>query len=216
MSVSDDLDLIDRSIRQLQIEWDKFFSGVEKKPPNDLQTRVQTLVRKYAYTELTNNTERFRYQSLTSRLTTFSELWNKRMRAREEGREAGIHLTHQQQLQAQKVHEIYGPAPSMDELKAALGSRAASPAAHAERKPQRNEVRVADAAADKAAIRALYDQFVAARQAAGEKGAPKIESFEKLIGQQTSKIRSSTQAAAVEFRVEVKDGKASLKAKPIR
>jgi len=215
VSVSDDLDAIEKAIRQLQIEWDKFFSGVEKKPPSDLQSRLQQLVRKYAYAELTNNTERFRYQSLTSRLTTFTELWNKRMRAREEGRDAGVHLTHQQRMQAQKMHELYGPAPSVDDLAAAMGKLAGGRPSRTAERPQKSEVRVADAT-DKAAIRSLYDQFVAARQTAGESAALKIESFEKLIGQQTSKIRSSTQAAAVEFRVEVKDGKASLKAKPIK
>jgi hypothetical protein len=215
MSVSDDLDLIDRSIRQLQIEWDKFFSGVEKKPPQDLQGRVNALVRKYAYAEITNNSERFRYQSLTSRFTTYTELWNKRMRAREEGREAGVHLTHQQQLQARKMHEIYGPAPTVEELTAALGGLGPAPARPAPKKTG-NQVRVADPGKDQAAIQTLYNQFMSARQASGEQGSVKMESFAKLIQQQTTKIRSGSQASAVEFRIEVKDGKPSLKAKPIK
>ena len=32
-------------IRQIQIDWDKFFSGLEKKPPNDLKVKVEAIVR---------------------------------------------------------------------------------------------------------------------------------------------------------------------------
>src|SRR5580765_5487891 len=91
MAIEDDLDVIESMTRQLQIEWEKFFSGVEKKPPIDLKGRLEGLIRRYAYSEIRNNGERFRYQSLASRYSTFSELWNKRMRALEEGRPAGLH-----------------------------------------------------------------------------------------------------------------------------
>ena len=40
MGVTEDLDAIEKGIRQLQIEWEKFFGGVEKKPPTDLRARV--------------------------------------------------------------------------------------------------------------------------------------------------------------------------------
>ena len=35
MGVLEDLELLERSLKQLQIEWEKFFGGVEKKPPLD-------------------------------------------------------------------------------------------------------------------------------------------------------------------------------------
>ena len=47
---------------------------------------MEALVRRYANAEIRNNGERFRYQSLTARYTTFNELWQKRLRAREEGK----------------------------------------------------------------------------------------------------------------------------------
>src|SRR5262245_60103876 len=91
MAIEQDLDQIETMLRQLQIEWEKFFGGVEKKPPNDLKARLEGLIRRYAYAEIRNNGERFRYQSLSSRYNTFSELWNKRLRALEEGRPVGLH-----------------------------------------------------------------------------------------------------------------------------
>ena len=52
MGILEDLDLLERQLRQLQIEWDKFFGGAERKPPTDLRTKVEALIRSYAYTEI--------------------------------------------------------------------------------------------------------------------------------------------------------------------
>jgi hypothetical protein len=44
----------------------------------------------------------------------------------------------------------------------------------------------------------------------------KYESFQKLIGQQASRILTDKGGRAVEFRLETKDGKVSLKAKVVK
>ena len=79
MALPEDLDALERSIRQIQIEWDKFFGGIEKKPPNDMKTRLEALIRRHANAEIRNNTERFRYQTLTARYNTLNELWSKKL-----------------------------------------------------------------------------------------------------------------------------------------
>ena len=91
MPVADDLDRLNSSIRELQVKWDMYFSGVDKLPPVQFQARVEKLIRQYAFSEIPNNTERFRYQTLTARFNTFNELWQKRLRAREEGKAFGVH-----------------------------------------------------------------------------------------------------------------------------
>ena len=91
MALEDDLGLIETSMRQLQIEWDKFFGGVERKPPTDQKTRLEALLRRHANAEIRNNAERFRYQNLTARYNTMNELWTKKLRAMEEGRPLGLH-----------------------------------------------------------------------------------------------------------------------------
>jgi hypothetical protein len=159
--INDDLDILERSFRQLQIEWEKFFGGVEKKPPTDLRARVEALIKKYAYAEIRNNGERFRYQTLSTRYATFNELWNKRMRAIEEGRPMGIHGVFERKVAPPPV---YAPPPP----------------------------------------------------AAGEAAPVKFESFQKIISQQAARILTEKGAQAVDFRLETKDGKVSLKAKPVK
>lgn len=199
MAIAEDLDLIEKSIRQLQIEWEKFFGGVERKPPTELKARVEALIRRNVDAEIRNNTERFRYQSLTARYNTFNELWGKRLRALEEGRPMGIHGAH---LHAHPQPATAGTDPA--------------PRPRGEVPRRGGEVRVSDPQHDTEAVRQLYQSFVEARRQAGESAAVKFESFQKLIGQQASRILSERGASAVDFRLETRDGKVSLKAKPVR
>jgi hypothetical protein len=204
--INEDLDWFEKSIRQLQIEWDKFFGGVEKKPPTDLKTKVEIMVRKYAGTEMRNNTERFRYQTLTARYNTFNELWQKRLRALEEGRPMGVHG-----LRAQQMPPPPPPPPPPEDTPAARAARAA-----AARPTNAGEYRIHDPASDATQVRALYRQFVDERKKIGEMAAVSYQNFEKLIATQASKILTERGAAAVDFRIENKDGKVSLKAKPVK
>jgi hypothetical protein len=81
--------------------------------------------------------------------------------------------------------------------------------------PASSEYRVRDAAADVESVRALFERFAAARKETGEPPV-KYESFQKLIGTQASKILSDKGALAVNFRIETRDGKVSLKAKAVK
>ena len=190
MALEEDLSQLEAGIRQLQIEWDKFFGGVERKPPTDLKARIEAMVRKHANAEIRNNTERFRYQNLTARYNTLNELWMKKLRALEEGRPMGLH--------GSKIPPMPPPPP---------------PPAPSPRRPA--EYRVRGPEGDTEIVRQLFDQYQQARAQAGE-GAVKFESFQKVIAQQASRILSEKGGQAVEFRVETKDGKVSLKAKAVK
>lgn len=191
MAIDDDLDLIERSMRQLQIEWEKFFSGVEKRPPSELKARLEGLIRRYDPGDIRNNAARFRYQTLQARYNTFSELWSKRLRAVEEGR------------------PIAGYVPR---------TTAPSEAEPVPQAPPRTpgEYRVRDPGAGDETVRGLYQRFLEARKQTGEAVNVKFDNFQKLIAQQASRILSEKGAQAVDFRLETKDGKVSLKAKAVK
>ncbi len=201
MPLAEDLDTIERSIRRLQIEWDKFFGGLERKPPYDVRIKLEQLLRLYANSEIRNSTERFRYQSLTARYSILSELWNKRLRAKEEGRAFGAHG-----LKA----EVLPPPPPPEPV--AEAPRPGPPAARV----QETEIRVKNPERDVAAVQALYQRFLAERKRTGEMAGVKYESFQKLIGQQTQRLLAEKGGQAVDFHLETKDGRVSLKAKVVK
>ena len=196
MSLTEDLDQLATSIRQLQARWDMYFSGVEKRPPHEAHARVEKVIREYDRSVIRNNADRFRLQGLVSRFNTLNELWQKRLRAREEGRAFGLHGR----------HAAVAPAPPP------------RPEPEAPPRPggSGGEFRVGDAERDGAAVRALYDRFVEERQRTGEGAAPAYESFRELIGKQTAKILGAKGARAVDFRLDTKDGRVALKAKVVK
>lgn len=193
MALQDDLDRIDVMLRQLQVKWELFFNGAERKPPSELQTQVDTLIKRLSNGEIRNNGDRFRFQGLSSRYTTFNELWQKRLRAREEGRAYGMH--------GLKAEKLPPPPP---------------PSRHAAAAEAPREFRVSDPSRDAVAVRALYERYVEERRHTGEPGAPAFEAFQALIGKQAQKILADKGASAVDFRLETKDGKVALKAKVVK
>ena len=196
MSVADDLAQLEHSIRLLQIEWGKFFGGVEKQPPNNLKAKVEELIRKHAFGQFQNPTERFRYQTQSARYSSFSEMWNRRLRALEEGRPI---------QGARPPRTVAARPPAVGELtRSPEASRVAEP------------VRIGSSTGGDTAVRTLFERFVEARRASGDAAPVRYESFEKLINQQAARLRADKGAQAVDFRLETKDGKVSLKAKPVR
>jgi hypothetical protein len=196
VALVDDLDRIDVMLRQCQVKWDLFFTGTEKKPPTELQGQLETLIKRLNNSEIRNNGDRFRFQGLSARYSTFNELWQKKLRAREEGRAYGMHG-----LRAEKMAAVAPPRAPLD----------GGPRPEAAR-----EFRVSDPARDGAAVRALYDRYVEERRRTGEPGAPAFDAFQALIGRQAQKILADKGASAVDFRLETKDGKVSLKAKVVK
>jgi hypothetical protein len=194
VALQDDLDRVDVLMRQLQVKWEMFFNGQERKPPSELQSQLDTLIKRLNNTEIRNNGDRFRFQGLTARFTTFNELWQKKLRAREEGRLYGMHGLKAEKMAEQRV-----------------------PVGVAARQPEvPREFRVTDPSRDAEAVRALYERYVEERRQTGEAGAPAFEAFKALIGKQAQKILADKGASAVDFRLETKDGKVSLKAKVVK
>ncbi len=208
-ALEDDLSRIEEGTFKLQKDWDRFFSGQERKAPFEAKQRLDRLIRKYIGVEIRNNVERFRFQSLTARYNTLSDLWNRRLRALEEGKP----LT---SSQLSKVREVAEASPSVGAaVAAAVGAGAVAGPRSEVSVPVRSEVRLSTLREDDAGVRDLYEQFRSARASVGESEV-KFDSFKKLIAQQRARLLDEKDAVAVDFRVALKDGKVALKAKPVR
>jgi hypothetical protein len=201
-AIEEDLARIEEGTFKLQKEWDRFFSGQERKAPFESKQRLDRLVRKYIGVEIRNNVERFRFQSLTARYNTLSDLWNRRLRAIEEGR-------HPSSMQLKQVREAEEKLAARDESPSPLAARNGNGSA------ARSEIRLSTLREDDAGIRDLYEQFKTARASVGE-AEVRFESFRKLISQQRARLLDEKDAVAVDFRIAVQDGKVALKAKPVR
>jgi len=102
MTIEEELDLLTDEIRRLKVEYEIFFNGGAKKPPVDRRSRVESLLKKYSDTQKLNSHQRFRYNTLASRFSVFSDLWRNRMRAREEGTDRHIHVDETEEVRPQR------------------------------------------------------------------------------------------------------------------
>ena len=206
-ALEEDLEKIDEGIFKLQKEWDRFFSGQERKAPFEARQRLDRLVRRYVGVEIRNNIERFRFQSLTAKYNTLSDLWNRKLRAIEEGRPlSSVQLKHVREAAAEALDPASASAPAHPPA----GSRSMETPG-----PTLAEVRLSTLRDDDQGVKTLYEQFKAARASVGESEV-KFESFRKLIAQQRTRLLEEKDAVAVDFRVALQDGKVALKAKPVR
>ncbi len=81
-----DLGMFERDIRQLKIEYEQYFGGGKKKPPTEIEWRLETLMKRYSDRGADMNYgQRFRYGNLVQMYSKFRDIFRKRMKAKEEG-----------------------------------------------------------------------------------------------------------------------------------
>lgn len=86
MSYEEALDRLAADIDQLRIDFERFFQGALAIPPEELRTQIQLRFRRLRTVNLQSAAENFRLSGLEARYNTYNELFNRRLRAHEEGR----------------------------------------------------------------------------------------------------------------------------------
>src|SRR5262245_36512643 len=77
---------LEAEIKRLEVEYNMFFAGRLPRLPWETRARVEQLVKRYDRMNLSNTAQRFRFGSVQARFMSFCELWERNMRAKEEGR----------------------------------------------------------------------------------------------------------------------------------
>jgi len=86
-TIDEDLGQIEKDIRQLKIEYDQYFGGGRKRPPTDIEWRIDLLVKRYNERsgEL-KSAQRFRFNNLTQTYAKYKDIFRKKAAMKEEGR----------------------------------------------------------------------------------------------------------------------------------
>ena len=193
----EDLNQLEKDIRQLKIEYEQYFGGGRSRPPADTEWRVELMVKKYSEKgSRLNAAQRFRFSSLTQTYAKYREIFRKRLKQREEG----------------TVTRHYGAAAREIEAKRRVHEKHERP--HAGVVSSVNFNPVSDSARDLQKAHKLYEVFKDAKEKAGESIKNlNLDSFENFLSQKTRELRAGNAKADVEFAVEVEDGRVKLKAR---
>jgi hypothetical protein len=201
VTIDEELSVLDDHLRRLKVEYDIFFGGGSKKPPAEIEWRVQSLLKKFSDGHKLNFAQRFRFNSMQQRYALFSALWQQKLKIKEEGyRRPQDAMLGIQGMRAEEQHAA----------EAALKHHHASRSA--EDQPFSMDCSDADSEPDK--VEALFQALTQARTRAGDNNAGSMTSFKNFVRQKTAQLRKEYGCPAVEYSVEVKDGQVKLKAKP--
>ena len=195
-TVDEDLNQLEKDIRQLKIEYEQYFGGGKKRPPSELEWRIDTLLKRYSdRSAQMKYSQRFRYSNLTQMYSKFREMFRKRMKQKEEG----------------TVQRHFGAAAREIEAERAR-QRAETQKSEAIHFPF--TVCWKDPEHEKKKVEQLFDAFRDAKLQMGEDTKPlTMEAFQKFVRQKTEQLKKQKDAHEVEYIVTVEGDHARLKAR---
>ena len=189
VNVDRELVILESELKRLEAEYNMFFAGRLPRPPWETRTRVEGLVKRLDRMHLGNYGDRFRFSTIQARYSTFVDLWDRGLRAREEGR----------------------PGPFAQQ------QRSTTPALEKPQRAEDRILYVttfSDPIREMEKLRDLYDSLADARREVGQDAIP-FHKFADLIKTQVSTFKDKG-SEEVAFRVAVKDGKVAFTARAMR
>ncbi len=212
MTIDEELDLLDKQLRRLKIEYEIFFNNPSKRPPTDVEWKVLSLIRKFSdgrFSEGTrmNFSQRFKYNEMAQRYAVQSDLWRKKMRIREEGyrRPAdallsvqGVRVVEEREA---KHNPVYGLSHHAETAEAGTSS------------DRPFSVQCSGAAAEREQVESLYKALTEAKQKSGEKVSVNFESFAAFVKKKKSELRKQHHSDTEVYSDELQGGHVKLKAK---
>src|SRR5262245_23861403 len=200
-TIDEELGALERDIRQLKSEYDQYFGGARKRPPNAIEWRIDLVVKKYG--ERSGDmkiSQRFRFNNLTQTYAKYKDIFRKKLRQKEEG----------------TVQRHFGAAAKAIEAerarRAAEAAQGKTATATAEA-PAVFRIVCSHPEQETEKVERLFQAFVEAKRSAGEK-VDKLShaGFAEFVRKKTKDLQKQNASVDVEYVVETIDGQVKLKA----
>ena len=91
MELIEQIAILERTLQEHIRKWERYFSGVDRVPPQDEKERINRRIRRLAEQTVNRRAEQFRIEQLQHRFMTYSQNWERMLREREEGRAVQPH-----------------------------------------------------------------------------------------------------------------------------
>jgi hypothetical protein len=193
----EDLNQLEKDIRNLKIEYEQYFGGGRSRPPVDTEWRIEQMIKRHSErgTRL-NSGQRFKFSGLTQTYAKYREIFRKRAKQKEEGTVTRHFGAAAREIEAQRKEKGHG---------ARQGSGVVS-------RVQFNPI--GDPAREHKKAKELYEVFRSAKERAGENTQKlSLEAFESFLARKAGELRGSKKTGSVEFAVELDGGQVKLKAR---
>jgi hypothetical protein len=189
--LAEELDEVEEDFKDLQVLYEKYFLGIDRKPPDDQRKSVGRRIRLMRTTTVKNTALKFHINTMFAKLLSYERMWDRTLREMEEG--TYRRDVFKAKIRARKLAQHEDDVEIVEEAA-----------------PPQPTIELSDEK-----LRRIYDTFLLARRRTGEptEGITFLSIAEKLRAQVPMLIEQYG-AKSVEFKVVIKDGKAVLKAVP--
>ena len=231
--LADECAALEAEVEELKVKYEMYFLGVEKREPNKWREELKKKVLRVKEGFTRNAALRFRLQSLHARYLSYERTWLRSSREKEEGTyhrdvfKAKLHAevrARKEREQAVRDRDPFATALAASAEKAAKAAggvlpapaalKPASPVAAAPRPAAPAPAAAGGSVADRQ-MKELYTAYIDAKRQCGEDVSRlTYDAVAKSVQKQVPEIMTRYKAKSVEFKVVVKDGKATLKAVP--
>jgi hypothetical protein len=202
-TIDEDLSTLERDIRQLKIEYDQYFGGGRKRPPSEIEWRIELVVKRYGERGGDMKfAQRFRFSNLAQTYAKYKDIFRKKVQAKEEGKIQRHYGDAAKKIEAERAR-LQGSAAAASSTKSRANSNGASPFRVTYTNPENEAEKVEQ----------LFQAFVQAKQQAGEETAKLSKSsFNEFVQKKTRDLQKQKNCKEVEYVVETVDGQVKLKA----
>lgn len=213
---------LEAKVAQLRNRYEQYFIGLERKPPSNDRESLHKELEMLRQLSTKNTGLKFRLNSLFNRFLSYERLWLRTEKDIEEGR------YRKDLFKARLRHRAVKPTPEDvdtssfdDDTDAGLpGGVHAPQVAQRPGLPFTHPTPAIGAASPVPGIgpndqrlRAIYDAFISAKRECRESvSGLTFEQVSARIQQQLPQLVQQTNAKAIDFKVVIKDGKATLRA----
>src|SRR6202030_4065885 len=170
-TIDEEMSQLEKDIRQLKIEYDQYFGGGRKRPPTEIEWRIELIIKRYG--ERGGDMkfgQRFRYNNLTQTYAKYKDIFRKKLQQKEEG----------------KVQRHFGAAAKAIEAERARAAAAAQPAT-----PQPTSFRMVCSEPERETdkVDLLYQAFQEAVQQTGGSIKQSRENFTEFVSKKTKELQ---------------------------
>jgi len=193
-TIDEEMSQLEKDIRQLKIEYDQYFGGGRKRPPTEIEWRIETIIKRYGERggEMKFG-QRFRYNNLTQTYAKYKDVFRKKLQQKEEG----------------KVQRHFGAAAKAIEAERAQAAAASHPA---RTQPTSFRMVCSEPERESDKVDQLYQAFQQAMQQTGGRIKQSRENFSEFVSKKTKELQKQKNCREVEYVVEVVNGEVKLKA----
>jgi hypothetical protein len=83
--LAEEIDELEEALSTLHVLYEKYFLGIDRRPPDQERKKVSTRMRELRTTMVKNTALKFRIQTQFAKLISFERMWDRTLREMEEG-----------------------------------------------------------------------------------------------------------------------------------